>query len=282
MQLSELLKPEGGQAAAFSIELRRRAGACYEQAGLWQEAASCWQEAGDQSRAADCYLHLGDYAKLAPLLFFQKQYAEALHYYRQWLEAAGEEEEVAIVTARLGIAACLFMMQAEPEAALASYRAARALIEKHAEPGRPGTAHMKPPAEIEKLREEIQAMEGQKNEAIARLDFEKSARLREQERKLKNKLEAAWQKWNERLRTLTETSNPELVPARCWEALGAYGAMIRRYDLVQVGYERALALYTERHNAERLRAGQDYLAALEANHLLKNDLAARLAEWSAL
>jgi hypothetical protein len=70
-----------------------------------------------------------------------------------------------------------------------------------------------------------------------------------------------------------------LVTARMWEALGAYGLQVGRNDLLQLGYERALARYGEYHNAERLRAARAFATAVKGNRLLAQELEARLAEW---
>ena len=70
-----------------------------------------------------------------------------------------------------------------------------------------------------------------------------------------------------------------LTAGRCWEALGAYGAIVGRNDLTQLGYERALAYYGERYNGERMRAAKAYLAAVLENRLLAAEIETRLAEW---
>jgi serine/threonine-protein kinase len=70
-----------------------------------------------------------------------------------------------------------------------------------------------------------------------------------------------------------------LVAARLWEALGAYGLHVGREDLLQLGYERALARYGEAHKTERVRVARAYLAAAGENRLLAQELEAWLAEW---
>jgi formylglycine-generating enzyme required for sulfatase activity len=78
-----------------------------------------------------------------------------------------------------------------------------------------------------------------------------------------------------------EEERDPLAAGRCWEALGWYGQVMGRHDLVQVGYEMALRRYGERHNRERVRTARAYLDAVgDANRLLAAELEARLAEWA--
>jgi formylglycine-generating enzyme required for sulfatase activity len=78
-----------------------------------------------------------------------------------------------------------------------------------------------------------------------------------------------------------EEERDPLAAGRCWEALGWYGQVMGRHDLVQVGYEMALRRYGERHNRERVRTARAYLDAVgETNRLLAAELEARLAEWA--
>lgn len=76
-----------------------------------------------------------------------------------------------------------------------------------------------------------------------------------------------------------ETERHSLHVGQCWEALGAYGTTIGRHDLVQIGYERALAYYGQQENDRRLSAAQAYLMAVQKNRLLAEDLTTRLTEW---
>ncbi|MBN2332413.1 MAG: hypothetical protein JXO49_12565 [Deltaproteobacteria bacterium] len=75
---------------------------------------------------------------------------------------------------------------------------------------------------------------------------------------------------------------PPLKTGRCWELLGWFGKTVNRYDLLQVGYEQALACYGARLNSERRRAVRDYLAAVRDNQQLIAALEIRSAEWELL
>ncbi|HLW03750.1 MAG TPA: SUMF1/EgtB/PvdO family nonheme iron enzyme [Ktedonobacterales bacterium] len=77
-----------------------------------------------------------------------------------------------------------------------------------------------------------------------------------------------------------ESSEPPLLAAQAWAALGAFGGWLGRYDLVQEGYEQALErLATIEAEPERQRLLQAYLTAANAqpDRLLRHDLEARLA-----
>ena len=63
------------------------------------------------------------------------------------------------------------------------------------------------------------------------------------------------------------------------EALGSYGNDIGRSDLIRLGYEKALELYGEQYNTERIHAARKYLVAVMNNKLLVEDLELRIAEW---
>ena len=56
-----------------------------------------------------------------------------------------------------------------------------------------------------------------------------------------------------------DAERPALIAGQCWEALGAYGALFDRLDLIQVGYEMAMRCYGEEHPKDWLRAAQEYL-----------------------
>ncbi|HEY4384497.1 MAG TPA: hypothetical protein VGN34_08510, partial [Ktedonobacteraceae bacterium] len=72
--------------------------------------------------------------------------------------------------------------------------------------------------------------------------------------------------------------------ASCWEALGDYGGWLGRYDLVQEGYERALAALVEskRDVTQQVRICRAYLvqARVHADRLLCQQLEEWLAVWS--
>ncbi len=68
--------------------------------------------------------------------------------------------------------------------------------------------------------------------------------------------------------------------AKCWEALGAYGTVLARNDLIYVGYEKALACYEASHYDQRLKTARKYLKAVSENRLLAADIENRIAEWS--
>jgi tetratricopeptide (TPR) repeat protein len=76
-----------------------------------------------------------------------------------------------------------------------------------------------------------------------------------------------------------EEERSPVAAGRCWEALGWYGGLLGRHDLVQIGYELALRRYEETHRAEWLRAAKAYLDQVEdVNHLLAQELSERIAE----
>jgi formylglycine-generating enzyme required for sulfatase activity len=82
-----------------------------------------------------------------------------------------------------------------------------------------------------------------------------------------------------RARIEDEAGRAPVTAGRCWEALGWYGGLLGRHDLVQIGYEIALRRYEETHRAEWLRAAKDYLAQVEdVNYLLAQQLSERIAE----
>ncbi|MET0648043.1 MAG: FHA domain-containing protein [Pyrinomonadaceae bacterium] len=83
-----------------------------------------------------------------------------------------------------------------------------------------------------------------------------------------------------RLVESTEARSP-VTAGRCWEALGDFGVLAGRADLVQIAYEQALEFYGDRHNGERTRVAREYLKAVVENHLLVSQIEQRLAEWSA-
>ena len=75
---------------------------------------------------------------------------------------------------------------------------------------------------------------------------------------------------------------PAPDPARLgeeWEALGRYGALVKRPDLVRLGYEKALAVYGRTFNYKRLNCARAYLAEVADDPLLVRDLQERIAAW---
>jgi WD40 repeat protein len=81
-----------------------------------------------------------------------------------------------------------------------------------------------------------------------------------------------------------EGGRDPLLGARCWGALGDYGGRLGRQDLVQAGYEGALArLEASAAGHERLEVGRAYLATLRrlGDMALARRVEERLAEWGA-
>lgn len=80
--------------------------------------------------------------------------------------------------------------------------------------------------------------------------------------------------------TLQSTSPP--ITAHYWEALGDYGGWLGRYDLVQEGYEQALAaLESKEERTQQIRICRAYLAQARAHadRLLCQELEEHLAAW---
>lgn len=73
-----------------------------------------------------------------------------------------------------------------------------------------------------------------------------------------------------------------VASARCWEALGNYGVLVGRADLVQIAYERALETYGGSYEHDRLRVAEAYLKAVGGNHLLASRIEQLIAEWAPL
>ena len=76
-----------------------------------------------------------------------------------------------------------------------------------------------------------------------------------------------------------ETGRSPLEVAKCWQALGEYGATLGRHDLLYIGFETALARYGKAHNRQRIDAAMNYLEMASNNRLLALDLANRIEEW---
>ena len=78
-----------------------------------------------------------------------------------------------------------------------------------------------------------------------------------------------------------ETKLGDWAGARCWTALGEYGARLGRFDLAQEGYERALERLGTAADREKLAVGEAYLGVLRAqdDRSLVQALEERLAGW---
>ncbi|HLN29238.1 MAG TPA: WD40 repeat domain-containing protein [Gemmataceae bacterium] len=79
----------------------------------------------------------------------------------------------------------------------------------------------------------------------------------------------------------SESARDPLSAARCWAALGAFGRMVGRYDLVQVGYESALAGLKQTPAWQEAQVVcQAYLDAVQArgDRLLAQELDERRAK----
>ena len=66
---------------------------------------------------------------------------------------------------------------------------------------------------------------------------------------------------------------------RCWQAVGEYGARTGRWDLVQMGYEKALKSFEGPYTRETGDVVKEYLSAAKNNRLLERRLRERLAEF---
>ena len=64
-----------------------------------------------------------------------------------------------------------------------------------------------------------------------------------------------------------------------WEALGRYGALVKRPDLVRLGYEKALAAYGQTFNFKRLSCAGRYLEQVTDDPVLVRDIEERMASW---
>ena len=70
-----------------------------------------------------------------------------------------------------------------------------------------------------------------------------------------------------------------LTNGKNWEALAAYGVMVKRPDLVRLGYEKALVAYGQTFNLQRLRCAKEYLENTTNDFHLTKELKERLADW---
>ncbi len=77
----------------------------------------------------------------------------------------------------------------------------------------------------------------------------------------------------------TEAQREGWTAARCYAALGEYGARLNRFDLAQQGYERALVHFEG--TREKIEATQAYLDAVrvQGDRVLAQSLEERLANW---
>lgn len=82
----------------------------------------------------------------------------------------------------------------------------------------------------------------------------------------------------EKLSQATENSYP-LTNGRNWEALAAYGVLLKRPDLIRLGYEKALVAYGRSFNLQRLRCAGEYLEKIADDIYLSKELKERLAGW---
>ncbi|MEA3333677.1 MAG: hypothetical protein U9Q58_08780 [Pseudomonadota bacterium] len=88
----------------------------------------------------------------------------------------------------------------------------------------------------------------------------------------------AYDSAREKLSQLTKEL-PPLTNSKNWEALAAYGAMVKRPDLVRLGYEKALAAYGQTFNLQRLRCVEEYLENVADDFYLVQELKERRADW---
>jgi tetratricopeptide (TPR) repeat protein len=132
MTLNDIASSEGDERRRLVAELFRRGAACFEEVSLWRDAADCWQAVGDMERAAAAFAKLDDHRSVARIQMARGHYDEALSSYRQWLAVSPKNDVVAQITCRLGIAACLQLLQQGRGEARIAYREARALIDRNA------------------------------------------------------------------------------------------------------------------------------------------------------
>jgi formylglycine-generating enzyme required for sulfatase activity len=183
-----------------------------------------------------------------------------------WADA-GDTARAAVIYRRLddhAQAAPLLLINGQWSEALACYRAWLAELDDRDEGHPVGRARA--------LLGVAACLRGEAGEARQRGDRATRERKRHESR-------AAYQQ----ARNLIEKDGERelLAAGRCWEALGWYGQVMGRHDLIQVGYEMALRRYGERYNRERVRTARAYLDAVgETNRLLAAELEARLAEWA--
>lgn len=72
---------------------------------------------------------------------------------------------------------------------------------------------------------------------------------------------------------------PPLTNGKNWEALAVYGVLVKRPDLVRLGYEKALAAYGQTLNLQRLRCLEEYLENVADDFYLCQELKERRADW---
>ena len=89
---------------------------------------------------------------------------------------------------------------------------------------------------------------------------------------------AAYDTAREELTQQTKRLSP-LTNGKNWEALAAYGVMLKRPDLIRLGYEKALSAYGQTFNLRRLRCAGEYLESVADDFYLAEELKERLAGW---
>ncbi len=79
-------------------------------------------------------------------------------------------------------------------------------------------------------------------------------------------------------RATIETVRDRWMAARCWEALGQYGVVVGRSDLISLGFTRAIDSYGTVHDRERIEALRRYRDAAKDNRTLVIALTEQLVE----
>ncbi len=90
--------------------------------------------------------------------------------------------------------------------------------------------------------------------------------------------QATYSKAREKLSQATKKTTP-LADGKNWETLASYGVMLKRPDLIRLGYEKALATYGQTYNLQRLRCAGEYLDKVADDIYLSKELRERIAEW---
>jgi len=88
----------------------------------------------------------------------------------------------------------------------------------------------------------------------------------------------AYDRARRKLSQSAKTSLP-LTTGRNWETLATYGILVKRPDLIRLGYEKALTTYGQTFNLQRLRCAGEYLETVKNDHCLSRDLQGRIASW---
>lgn len=108
----------------------REAAECWIESGEWRNAAACWVKAGESRRLAEVYMHISRHDLAAPLFLADDHYIEALNCYQHWLASVPVTDTVSLITAQLGVTACLRLIPQESERAEQIYREVRARLEQ--------------------------------------------------------------------------------------------------------------------------------------------------------